>query len=285
MNIRRITSLTAMIAFIAMLITSIILYIVPQGRIAYWADWRLFGLTKEQWGDIHINMGVLLLLSICLHIYYNWKPILSYLKDKTKHIKVFTKEFNIALIIGILFVGGTLLMIPPFSWVLGVSGHIKDAAAVKYGEPPYGHAELSSVKTFSKKMGFDLNSGLAHLKKSGIQFESSEQSLKEIALANALSPQEIFLILKPQTKTMGKEKQMPDSPSPGLGKRVIADLCQEYGLNLPMVLSGFAKNNMDVSATQTMREIAAAHNKSPVDIYDFIRELSSNDLSQSRSGS
>jgi hypothetical protein len=61
MNIRRVTSLTAMIAFIAMLITSIILYIVPQGRIAYWADWRLLGLTKEQWGDIHINMGLLLI--------------------------------------------------------------------------------------------------------------------------------------------------------------------------------------------------------------------------------
>jgi len=255
-----------MMAFIGMLITSIVLYIVPQGRIAYWADWRLFGLTKEQWGDVHINMGLLLLLSICLHIYYNWKPILSYLKDRSKHIKVFTKEFNIALIIGILFVGGSLLMIPPFSWVLGISSQIKDAAAVKYGEPPYGHAELSSVKTFSKKMGFDLNSGLAHLKKSGIRFENAEQSLTEIARANALSPQEVYLILKSHTKTVAKEKQMPDSPPPGLGKRIVADLCQEYGLSLPMVLRGFAKKNMDVSATQTMREIAAAHNKSPVDI-------------------
>jgi hypothetical protein len=100
-----------------------------------------------------------------------------------------------------------------------------------------------------------------------------------------LSPQEVYLILKPQTKTVAKGKQMPDSPPPGLGKRVVADLCQEYGLNLPMVLRGFAKNNMDVSATQTMREIAAAHNKSPIDIYEFIRELSSNGLPQSRSGS
>ena len=124
-----------------------------------------------------------------------------------------------------------------------------------------------------------------HLKKSGIRFESAEQSLKEIALVNALSPQEVYLILKLQTKTVQKEKQMPDSPPPGLGKRVLADFCQEYGLNLPMVLRGFAKNNMAVSATQTMREIAAAHNKSPIDIYEFIRELSANDVSQSQSGS
>ena len=109
-----------------------------------------------------------------------------------------------------------------------------------------GFRVFIAQKTFSKKMGFDLNSWLAHLKESGIRFEIAEQSLKEISRANALSPQEVYLILKLQTKTVQKEKQMPDSPPPGLGKRVLADFCQEYGLNLPMVLRGFAKNNMAV---------------------------------------
>ncbi len=49
MNIRKTTSLTAGLSFIAMVMTSVILYIVPQGRIAYWSDWRLLGLSKEQW--------------------------------------------------------------------------------------------------------------------------------------------------------------------------------------------------------------------------------------------
>lgn len=35
MSLRKITSLTAMLAFVVMLLTSIILYIVPQGRVAY----------------------------------------------------------------------------------------------------------------------------------------------------------------------------------------------------------------------------------------------------------
>ena len=77
MKIRKIASLTAALSFIVMLLTSIILYIVPQGRIAYWADWRLWGLTKEQWGNIHINTGILFLTALGFHIYYNWKPILS----------------------------------------------------------------------------------------------------------------------------------------------------------------------------------------------------------------
>ena len=44
MKIKKIASLTAALSFIMMVLTSFILYIVPQGRIAYWADWHLEGL-------------------------------------------------------------------------------------------------------------------------------------------------------------------------------------------------------------------------------------------------
>ncbi len=81
---RKITSLTAALSFIVMVLTCVILYIVPQGRVAYWADWHLWGLTKSQWGGIHINTGILFLIALSFHIYYNWKPIMNYLKDKTK---------------------------------------------------------------------------------------------------------------------------------------------------------------------------------------------------------
>ena len=96
MKLRKITSLTALLAFVGMVVTSLVLYIGPQGRVAYWADWTLLGLDKTQWGDLHINMGLVFLLSILLHIYYNWKAILAYLKDKARHVKVFTPDFNVA---------------------------------------------------------------------------------------------------------------------------------------------------------------------------------------------
>ena len=197
MKIRRITSLTGLLSFILLITTSIILYIVPHGRVAYWADWRLWGLTKTEWSNIHINLGILLLLAISLHIYYNWKPITSYLKNKAKQVKVFTKEFNIALALTIIFVLGTYLFIPPFSWVLELSESIKDSATIKYGEPPYGHAELSSLKTFTSKMGLDLNQSMERLQKVGITFDSAKQTLKEIAESNIISPQQLYLAMKP----------------------------------------------------------------------------------------
>lgn len=88
MKIRRITALMAFLSFLVMVFTSIILYIEPQGRVAYWANWSLFGLTKPQWDSIHINVGFLFLASLFLHIYYNWKVIVAYLKNKAKELKI-----------------------------------------------------------------------------------------------------------------------------------------------------------------------------------------------------
>ena len=98
MNMRKITSLTALISFVFLIVTSIILYIVPSGRVAYWAGYRLWGLDKVQWGNVHINLGFLLLIAIILHTYYNWAVMVSYMKNESKELKIFTADFNVSLI-------------------------------------------------------------------------------------------------------------------------------------------------------------------------------------------
>jgi hypothetical protein len=46
MNLRKITSLTAILAFFHLMFTSVVLYIVPPGRVAYWSDWHFLGLKN-----------------------------------------------------------------------------------------------------------------------------------------------------------------------------------------------------------------------------------------------
>jgi len=57
--------------------------------------------------------------------FYYWKPLIFYLK-KVKQIKVFTPEFNFALIITILFVVGTHFLAPPFSLIMSLNEYFKD---------------------------------------------------------------------------------------------------------------------------------------------------------------
>jgi hypothetical protein len=275
MNLRKITSLTAMLAFVLMLLTSVILYIVPQGRVAYWADWHLWGLSKTQWGDIHINTGILFLLAIGLHTYYNWKSIMAYLKNKAKELKVLTPNFNAALAVVLVVVLGTFFHLPPFSTILGISEGIKDAAAVKYGEPPYGHAELSNLKSFTKKVKLDYDASLTQLKSAGFTIADPQAPLKEIAKANGVSPQQLYAEMQKAAapQSAAEAQKMPESPTPGLGKRQLAEVLTTYGMEGEAIVKQLAAKGIQASLTATMKELAELNKVSPHDIYDAIRAL------------
>ncbi len=277
MKIRKINSLTASLAFILMVLTSIVLYIVPQGRVAYWADWRLWGLTKTDWGNIHINLGLLFLIALFLHVYYNWKPLISYLKNKSKQMKVLTPEFNVALIITVVFIIGTYFLMPPFSWVMDLNDHFKDNGAEKYGDPPYGHAELSSLKTFTKKMNLDLEKSMVLLKQAGYPVESGEMTLETIGRKYNIPPQKIYQAIKPaeiaSVQAEATTSNLPDSPPPGTGNFSLADFCARYNLNLKLVVRGLKTLGMSATEEATLKEIAVDNNTSPIDLYEKIREI------------
>jgi uncharacterized protein DUF4405 len=275
MNIRKITSMTMFVSFLLLVLTSIILYIVPQGRIAYWADWHLWGLTKGEWGNLHINLGFLFLLAGLLHMYYNWAPIKAYMKNRARELKVFTPSFNVALLLTLIVGVGTYLEIPPMSTVINFGEAIKDKAAQKYGEPPYGHAELSSLKLFTKKQGLDLDLSMELLRKAGIQFTDSKQIIAEIAAANKISPQAVYAVIKPASgnKNAEGEIRFPDSPMAGFGNKTLAALCNEYNLMFQVVRQGLAKRGVKADAAMTIKEIAAANDKDPMAIFEDLHEI------------
>ena len=268
--IRKIASLTALLSFILLMLTSVILYIVPAGRVAYWADYHLLGLTKGEWGNLHINLGVLLLLAVILHTYYNWKAITAYMKNKAKEFKLFNREFNAALILVVVVCVGTYLEIPPLSSIITMGEEISADAEKFYGEPPYGHAELSSLKTFCKKMELDPELSMQRLKEEGFIVTSSEQPLIEIAATNQTSPKEIYLIISPLTERVSST--FPDQPPAGLGNRPLIDLCQEYAVSSKTVIQILAQHGILANEEMSMKEIADISGKDSLSIYEIIRE-------------
>ncbi len=272
MNIRKITSLTALISFLLILLTSIILYIVPAGRIAYWSDWHLWGLSKTQWGELHINLGILFLLAIFLHIYYNWKLIVNYLKNKAKQVTVFTKDFNIALIITLIVATGTYFLVPPFSTVLNISEKIKDAAAVKYGEPPFGHAELAPLNSLIKKTGLEAESSLKKMETAGIKFDAPNEIFLDIAKKNNMTPKQLFNLIQPEKKP-GTSVKIPETPAPGTGNKVFSQFCDEYGLNPEKVSDVLRLKGLKIDTDKKLKELAEENQMSPIQLYDLIKSV------------
>ena len=279
MNIRKITSMTMLLTLVVLTINSIVLYVVPEGRIANWADWYFLGLTKGDWGAQHTTIGFLFVFAGILHVYYNWKPIVAYMKNKAKEIKVFTGSFNVALALTVFFIVGTYYNVPPMSTIMEISEHFKDSAAKKYGDPPYGHAESSSLKMFTKRENLDLTKSLELLKAAGIPVSGEKDILRDLADKTNKSPQQIYEIIKsaaiiPQkTSDSGVPSALPENPPSGLGKKTLDEICTEYGLDANKIIKGLEGRGIKAEAGAKLKEIAEPQGVTSMQIYEMMLEI------------
>lgn len=285
MNMRKITSMTLFTSLIVLTLNSVVLYIVPEGRIAHWANWAFLGLTKEEWADQHLTVGTLFLIALVLHIYFNWSALVGYMKNKAKELKVFTPSFSIGLLATFAVTAGTYFHLPPMSTLVEFSDTIKNNGAKTYGTPPYGRAELSSLREFAQKERLDQEKSIESLKAAGIQIESADQSLKTIAANNGLSPQQVYEIIKPAKNlqaghaggrtagSVGSHTLLPDSPLPGFGRKTLSEACTELGLEPGVIASGLKTMGIAAEPGMTMKEIAEGCGKAPAEIYKVIRTL------------
>ncbi|MGB5310224.1 MAG: DUF4405 domain-containing protein, partial [Arenicellales bacterium] len=189
-------SLTAFLvtwAFIVLTVTGIILYIVPQGRVAYWVHWSLAGMEKEQWGWVHMIFGGVFIITGFLHLFFNWKPFKKYFADRVKgHIRP-KREIFVATAVTIVIIVVSALNIPPASWVIDLNSWIKGSWVTSPElEPPFGHAEESSLAGISRKMNIDLEKGMQELETNGIKFTGKKDTLENIARSNNATPMHIY---------------------------------------------------------------------------------------------
>ena len=54
---RGFVSFTLTLSFIILSLSGIVLYIMPYGRVAYWINWGIAGLSKDDWDAIHTIIG------------------------------------------------------------------------------------------------------------------------------------------------------------------------------------------------------------------------------------
>ncbi len=291
MNMRKITSMTMIWSLIVLTFNSIVLYVVPEGRIANWADWRFWGLDKHDWSAQHTTVGFLFIFAGLLHIYYNWKPLVSYMKNKAKSFSLFTAASNIGLGLTLIFVIGTYLNVPPMSTIVDFSVQIKDGAVTKYGDPPYGQAQSSSLQGFTSRLGLDLEKSRELLAEAGISVEDDKEMIADIASRSDKTPQQIYEIIKsannPATTQPMSDEHVPatdaggvTAPQSGMGKKTIPQLCEEIGEDCAMIIEGLEQRGMSIDPDQKLKDLAADNGTGPMQIYETIVEIVNENKSQ-----
>ena len=250
-----------------MSLTGIVLYIVPEGRVAYWTNWTLLGLGKTDYNNLHTTTSLLFILASIIHIYLNWEPIINYLENKLKKVVIITPSFLIALIINLFVLAGTYYNIEPMKSVVVFGNDISKSWSEKYSAPPFGHAELSSLKTVCRRMGLDLDRAVMLLKKHSIKFQSTSETLKEIAVKNNTSPDKIYDIIKPSEK----ESSVQSSPK-GVGRMSLRELSSKYSINLDRAVKKLSAHGFSADRDMTLKDIAEQKGVSPSYIYEIIKQ-------------
>ncbi|WP_373069990.1 DUF4405 domain-containing protein [Sulfurimonas sp.] len=264
---KKITSLSLGFSFLIMSYTGIMLYIVPQGKVAYWSDWHLLGLSKTQYGELHVTSMFTMLVFGFLHIYYNWKPLMSYIKDASKKVSFTKKELLISFGINAFIVVSTLYMIQPVKSLIDLEDSIKNYWAKEYGEPPYGHAEESKLSVISQKENIDLNIAKERLNAKNIVYEDDDTILA-IARKNSLTPSGVYAIMNPRAKHIDK----PEGTPTNLGRRTLGELDEMGKIELEKVLNFLKKQNIEASKDTRVKQVADELDTTPLEIYKKIRK-------------
>lgn len=196
--LRRLTSLSTAVGFVLLAVTGVVLFIEPHGRVAYWRDWRLFGLNKDQWDGMHMAAAVLFLVAGTVHLVHNWRTIVNYLGLSRRRRRPRGRELLGALALGAVVVVGAITAIPPFANLFALNEAAKSswAAVDEAADAPFGHAELASLKALCGRLGIDPQKALERLRGDALVVEDEHQTLKGIAEANNRRPAEVFAVMR-----------------------------------------------------------------------------------------
>lgn len=279
---RGFTSLLMVFSFLISLISGILLYFTPQGKVAHWTNWTILGLDKEMWGALHINSSLVLFIIFFFHFYYNWKVLIRYIKKKAMMAFNLKYEFFVASIISIFIIVATLFNLEPFKTIIKWNDDIKQYwAGQAQAQPPVPHAEDMTVTEFCKNFNISLESFEQKLNLKRWTFKDENETIKNIASRNRISPADIYRYLKPSVynnqgrgkgQVQGQVGSQLQGQGQGWGRKTLQDVCNSANKDVDAVIAKLSANGIKASKNELIRNIANNNNLRPIEIINMINE-------------
>ncbi len=265
-------SFTLTFAFFLILLTGIILYLKPPGRIANWINWTLWGFDKHQWQALHTIFSFTFVIFSLLHLFWiNWKGFWSYMVSKKNGGFNKLKEFVISIVV-VLFIGfGTHYQIPPFSYIMDYGEYLSESWDIEENNPPIPHAEDFSLDELDAQLEeLTLGDIKKILNKNQIKFDSTQQTLEEIGINNNLTPNKLYeIITQQETKKQNGSGMMQGS---GMGRKTLGEFADELGIDVNLAIENLERAGYFGEANETLKDIASNNDVSPKDIFDIINK-------------
>jgi len=140
-NVKGFTSFVLVVASGVMAASGIVLYVGPHGRVAHMTGWTSLGLGKGQWTNLHMTTALLFLIVAVFHLVWNWSLLWGYVKNKAAAGLNLKLELAVALLVGVVVVGGTIMDVPPFRSFIQLKRTIGNLWSGPAGDAAGGHGQ------------------------------------------------------------------------------------------------------------------------------------------------
>jgi len=266
---RAFLSINLTLSLAVLIVSSVVLYIVPPGRDAYWTDWHLWGLDKDQWGALHTVGGLAFVIFGFLHlIVYNWKALWGYVVSRVrKHLHRKT-ELAAALALNILIVVFCVFNWFPASTIMNWGSSLKSSWIPAERRSPLPHGEMEKFSILADRLDIDLPAALEDFKARGMSVEP-DKTVGFNAAQNGMTPADFYVFLRPFRKVHETESPLPEGG--GWGAKTVKSFSLELGLDLAFVLEKLKKEGIEARGDETLRELADRKGISPRELAEIIR--------------
>ncbi len=284
---RAFISVNMAISFIVLILSSVVLYIMPVGRDAYWTNWRFWSLGKDQWGALHTVGGLAFVIFGAIHlIVYNWKVFWNYVVSKLrKHLNKKTELAGAILLNGLIVlvcVNGWI----PSSTIMNWGASIKTSWVSPAQRAPYGHAETETLDVLAKRIGLDLPAAIKELETKGIKVDV-QKTIQALATENGMTPARFFELITPfvakdataVSLRPGDKAGAIETPSKpafqeggGWGRKTVKMVAEESGIEIETALAKLKAKGVEAKASSPIRELAGKAGLTPTEIARIIRD-------------
>ena len=266
---RALTSVLMTLGFLLLAVSGTVLFLSPPGRVANWTNWTMLGLRKSDWGGLHIWFGTLFLAMSALHVFFNWRPLVSYFKSRATRSIGFRKEWAVAAGLCALVFVGTRAGVPPFSTLLAWNEEVKESWERPSERAPIPHAELLTLAALAQKGGVEIAVATTRLAAKGITGFTAETIVQKIADSAKIPAREVYDIIMSGPKVAGGHAE--GQAGGGLGWKTLTQFCADEGLSLEAVRAQLTAKKIKFDDAMTLRDIASSNGQKPYDLVESLR--------------
>lgn len=234
---RSLVSFYLLFAGVAMLISGLVLYVSPPGRVAHSTGWQLLGLGKEQWEAVHTLFSYTGTIFGIAHLVLNWKVLLNYLRSRTHRAYRLRAELVIALLLTIIVGVGSALHLPPFGAVMDWSETLKDSW------------DTRAVLPITSE-------------------EHEEEAIPTHETVTEEHAEEII-----PTQEAATEEYGSGGAGTGWGQFTVGELCAQEGIPVADGLAHLEEYGMKTDASSRIRTLADSSSYAPSEVADIVRGL------------